>query len=176
MLEQLLLHAFDSNGVYRSLNEHIQSNFLEKSLRRLKKEKESRDTCWKVRNEKYQISMHVYCFVSLRKKYVRYEMFGNSSVQQDLIDVENVTGIKYSVNVYRGLIWQFSETWQLVIYVLLSNTETFIAFSDETHIILPHCMYFQIFIDAETNIVLADNVQKKRSRYLLDEYCYIKYQ
>lgn len=40
-------------------------------------------------------------------------MFGNSSVQQDLIDVENVTGIKYSVNVYRGLIWQFSETWQL---------------------------------------------------------------
>lgn len=71
-------------------------------------------------------------------------MFGNSSVQQDLIDVENVTGIKYSVNVYRGLIWQFSETWQLVIYVLLSNTETFIAFSDETHIILPHCMYFQI--------------------------------
>lgn len=67
MLEQLLLHAFDSNGVYRSLNEHIQSNFLEKSLRRLKKEKESRDTCWKVRNEKYQISMHVHCFVSLRK-------------------------------------------------------------------------------------------------------------
>lgn len=67
MLEQLLIHAFDSNGVYRSLNELIQSNFLEKSLRRLKKEKESRDTCWKVRNEKYQISMHVHCFVSLRK-------------------------------------------------------------------------------------------------------------
>lgn len=81
MLEQLLLHAFDSNGVYRFLNELIQSNFLEKSLRRLKKKKENRDTCWKVRNEKYQISMHVYCFVSLRKKYVRYEMFGNSSVQ-----------------------------------------------------------------------------------------------
>lgn len=75
-------------------------------------------------------------------KFVRNDIFWKSSVQSHLIDVENVTGIKYSANVYSGLIWQFSETWYLVIYVLLSNMGTFIVFGDETHILLPHSIYF----------------------------------